>query len=197
MPEVPCRPPKGVDNREPVIVVSGPPGSGKSTYARRLAQDFCLDYKTTGAIFRGLARSMGLSLEELSRLADEDPRIDLTIDRETIRLASGGGVVIDSHLAGWVLSGVADVRVLVTAPLPVRLERIASRDRADRDAIVEETLTREYSQWERYLSYYGYDTRLTSSFDLVVDTSVLGIEEVYRIIRLAVELKLERLGYRL
>lgn len=193
MPQVSGRAPEEVDYRGPVIVVSGPPGSGKSTYARLLARDLGLRYVTTGMIFREMARRLGVSLEELSRRAERDPGIDLAIDRATLEEAAKGGVVIDSHLAAWVLQGIADVIVYVTAPLPVRVARIASREGRDPGEVLGETLAREESQWERFHAYYGYDTSSLPPADLVVDTSTLTVDEVYRVIKSYVEAKLSRL----
>ena len=193
MPEVPGRAPEKVGDRGPVIVVSGPPGSGKSTYARLLARDLGLRYVTTGMIFREMAARLGVSLEELSRRAARDPAIDLAIDKATVGEAAKGGVVIDSHLAAWVLNGVADVIIYVTAPLNVRIGRIASREGKPPGEVLEETLAREESQWDRFHAYYGYDTSAVPHVDLVVDTSTLTVEEVYNVIKSYVEAKLARL----
>jgi len=170
------------DRRGPVIIVSGPPGSGKSTYARRLAGDLGLRLFSTGAIFRRIASEMGLSLVELSRLAERDPSIDLRIDRATLEEARRGGVVIDSHLAAWIAWRHADYLVYVKAPLWVRAARIAARDGSPLEDALYEAAEREASQWERFSRLYGVDIRDTSIFHVVVDTSSYGVEETYRII---------------
>lgn len=168
--------------RGPVVIVSGPPGSGKSTYAKLLARDLSLDYFSTGSIFREIAAKRGLSLVELSKLAEQDPSIDFEIDKRTLEMAARGGVVIDSHLAAWIAWRLADFLVYVKAPLWVRAGRIARRDGVPPGKALYEAAEREASQWERFKRYYGVDTRDTSIFDVVVDTSVYGVEETYRII---------------
>ncbi len=165
-----------------MIVISGQPGSGKSTYARRLANDLGLRYYATGQAFRSLAARMGLSLMELNRRAQEDPTIDLAIDRASYEEAAKGCVVIDSHLAGWLLRDVADVTIYVKASLPVRSRRISQRDNKGESEALEEASQRELTHWERFLRYYGIDVRDLSSYDLVVDTSRMNIEETYDVI---------------
>ncbi|MEB3779810.1 MAG: AAA family ATPase [Desulfurococcales archaeon] len=189
MPEVPSRPLKRI-NTSPVIVVSGPPGSGKSTYAKRLARELGLEYYTTGQIFRELAKKLGVSLSRLNEMAEEDPRIDLEIDKETMRIASKGGVVIDSHLAAWLLHDKADVLIYVKAPLNVRAERIAKRDSIPLKQAYTEIVERENSHRRRFLKYYGLDIRDLTIFHVIVDTSIYDVESTYKIIREAVKLKL-------
>ena len=183
--------------RGPVIVVSGPPGSGKSTYARRLAKDLGLRYFTTGEIFRGLARELGVDLVEMGRIAESDPKVDLEIDRRTLEEASRGGVVIDSHLAGWVLVDIADFSVYVKAPLNVRVRRIAEREGRSFYEVLRETLSREHSQWIRFKGYYGFEVTDLNHFDLVINTESLSIEEAYEIIKRMAILILRRKGFSL
>jgi len=182
---------------KPIIVVSGSPGSGKSTYAKRLAKDLKLKYFNTGEIFRSVAKEKGISLVDLSRLAEKDPSIDLEIDKKTLESVSEGGVVIDSHLAGWVLSGIADFSVYLKASTDIRLLRISKREKKELNEVIIETLERELSQWTRFRSYYGFDITDLSHFDLIIDTSILSIDEIYEIIKRVALSMLKRKGFKL
>lgn len=181
------------DKTGPVIVISGPPGSGKSTYAKRLASDFNLKYFTTGEVFRALARELGLSVIELNKLAEQNPRIDYEIEKKMLSIACKGGVVIDSHLAAWLLKNIADVVVYIKADLAIRADRISKRDGKSLEDSLNEIITREESHWRRFLKYYGIDITDVSFFDLVLDTTNLTIDEAYQIIYHVVKMKVSKL----
>ncbi len=170
-----------------VIVVSGPPGSGKTTQARRIAEYYSLRYYSAGMIFREIAHERGLSLEELSVIAAHDPSIDLEIDRRSFEEALKDNVVLDGHLTAWIVHDIADIRIYVTAPLSLRIKRIAERDNMDLYRAMRETIIREYVQKKRFTEYYGIDTDDLSIFDLVIDTSRLNIDETFHIIREFIE----------
>ncbi|MEM4602157.1 MAG: nucleoside monophosphate kinase, partial [Desulfurococcaceae archaeon] len=69
------------------IVISGPPGSGKTTQAKIIAERYNLKYFSAGRIFRDIAKQRGLSLEELSSIALKDSSVDLEVDRKTFEAA--------------------------------------------------------------------------------------------------------------
>ena len=187
----------GGPKKGPTIAVSGPPGSGKTTYARRLAEDLGLEYYSAGRIFRELARERGVSLEEMNRIAASDPRIDLEIDMRTLEIGCRGNAVIEGHLVAWVLRSVADVRIYVTAPLEVRVKRIAEREGRSFDEVYRETVIREFMHQQRFLSMYGIDISNLSIFNLVVDTEHLSIDDAYSIIKRTVCSILAAKGYQL
>lgn len=166
----------------PVITVSGPHGTGKSTYAKALAEALQLRYISAGELFRDIAKREKLSLEALSSRAAEDPNLDRMLDERTKTEAKRGGVVIDAQLGAWMAKDLADVKVLLTAPNDVRFRRIAERDRVRVEDARTETEYRESTQERRYKKYYGIDVNDLSIYDLRIDTSLHPIEETKTII---------------
>ncbi len=169
------------------IAVSGPPGSGKTTQAKKIAEHYGLKYFSAGEIFREYARSRGLSLEELSLLAVKDPRIDLEIDRRTMEVAREDNIVLDGHLSAWIVSDMMDVKILVTAPVSLRILRIAGRDNIPLEKAYRETIIRENAQRKRFMEFYGIDLDDLSIFDVVINTKIIGVDEAFQIIRTVID----------
>ncbi|MBN2336549.1 nucleoside monophosphate kinase, partial [Candidatus Bathyarchaeota archaeon] len=82
-----------------VITVAGPHGSGRSTQARNIAEEFGLRYISAGMLFRERAEQLGLSLEEMSERAAGDRDFDNYLDRRSREESRRGGVVIDATLS--------------------------------------------------------------------------------------------------
>jgi cytidylate kinase len=160
----------------PVITVSGPHGTGKSTYARALAADLGLRYVCAGELFRDLARERGMSLEAFSKYAACNPEVDHLIDERTRAEAKTGGVVIDAQLAAWMVRDQADVKLLLVASDKVRFSRIAKRDHVTFEFAKKETLAREGIQRLRYMQYYRIDVTDLSIYDLKIDTGLHSID---------------------
>lgn len=167
------------------MTVSGPHGSGKSTYASKLAASLSLRHVSAGILFRKMADERGVPLEKFQEMAAADPSVDRLVDQRTMQEAETGDVVIDGQLAGWVLREISDLRVLLTAPLAVRLERIASRDHISLEEAQRQTLHRERVQAERYRKHYGFNVNDWTLYHLVLDTSFGSIEDTSNILRAA------------
>ena len=133
-------------------------------------------------LFRGLAVERKTILEKFQELAATDPSIDRLVDEKTMTEAEKGDVVIDGQLAGWVLKEVSDLRILLTAPLVVRLERIATRDRISLEEARRQTLHREGVQADRYRKHYGFNVDDWTIYHLVLDTSFGSLEDTASIL---------------
>jgi len=168
-----------------IVTVSGLHGTGKSTYAARIAKRLGLRHVSAGLLFRRLAKEKYLSLEEFGQLALRDPSIDRLVDEETMNVAEKGDVVVDGQLAGWVLKEVANFRIYLTAPEKVRLDRISKRDALELREAEKETLARERVQNERYRRHYGFDVADRTIYHMVLDTSLLPIDDTAKILTVA------------
>lgn len=169
-----------------VISIGGLHGTGKSSVANKIAKEFGLRRVSAGGIFRELAKERGLTLEEFSRVAEEDKQIDLLLDGRIKDEALKGNVMLDGQLAGWMAGENADLRIQLIAPLEVRVKRIADRDGVDFEPAYHETVTREQIERTRYIEFYGFDVSDLSIYDLIINTEKYGLEGVTSIISAAI-----------
>jgi predicted cytidylate kinase len=166
-----------------VVTISGRPGSGKSVVASKVAQALNLRHMSAGDFMRQMAAERGMSILELSRVAEEGDEIDREIDARTMRLAEqGGDFVMDARL-GWHFVP-NSIKVFLEVDPLVAAQRIfeARRQSEVENVTIEETQRavqdRTESERRRYLDYYGVDYGDHANYDLVIDTSELPIDRV-------------------
>ena len=174
-----------------IVTIGGLPGAGKTTVAKKVAEELGLKHVNIGEIFRGLAEARAMTLEEFGVFAQRNPDIDKSIDAKTLELAKAGNVLLEGRLTGPMLkrNGVQAVQVWLDAPLKVRAERVAKRDGLSFASAVAATQAREKLEWDRYFDIYGIDLRDTSGYDLVIDTSDKAPEAIVKEIVAAVKRK--------
>jgi cytidylate kinase len=175
-----------------VITLGGLHGTGKSSVADKLARDFNLRRVSAGMIFRQLARDRGLSLEAFSKVAEGNEEIDRLLDSTLTTEAKKGNVILDGQLAVWMAGEHSDFNILLTAPLDVRIQRIADRDKTGFEFAKQETLAREESERNRYLRYYDIDVRDLSVYDLILNTAKYDLEGVCAVLKAAIEVLFEQ-----
>lgn len=167
------------------ISVTGDPGSGKSTFARAVAERLEFRLITTGNIFRELAAQMGISLTDLNERAERQAEIDAKVDDFLKSLNdSQNNMVLDSRMA-WHFVG-DSLKVRLTVDPDIAAERIF-RDAADlreRFTTIEqakdEVHRRKMSEILRYRTLYGVDISDENNFDLVINTSHKAPQDITR-----------------
>ena len=166
------------------IVISGKPGSGKSTVARALAGKLGLRYFSTGQFMRELARKQGISLEELGRQAESSRQTDSMIDDWQARLGmSEDDFVMDGRLGFHFIPD--SVKIFLDVDSGEAARRIFAQKREDEHASTQEELQakleeRMASEKRRYMKYYNLDPYALKHYDLVIDTSKLTPAQVLR-----------------
>lgn len=167
------------------LTISGPPGSGKTTVCRSLAERTGMEMFVFGRLFRELAEEQGIDLAELGRKAEEDFSIDEMIDARLLQTArEKDHIILESRLAAHMLTraGIPAFRIYLHASVPVRAERIGRREGESAQQAEEAMLARARSEAARYQKYYGIDIDDRSIYDLVVDTGPLTPDQIVELI---------------
>ncbi|MGC8644770.1 MAG: (d)CMP kinase [Thermoplasmata archaeon] len=175
------------------ITISGPPGSGKTTVAEKVSSRLSMELVVGGKIFREWAERMEVSLSEFGSMAEEQDRIDRSMDDYLLTiLREKEDVIVESRLAGWLcyLNAIPAFKVFIDASEEARIARIIGsldlRPGEKSDDVRAATRERERSEAERYRKYYGIDYGDTSIYDLVVDSTEKNADEVAEVIVAAV-----------
>jgi len=169
-----------------IITLSGPPGSGKSTLSRVIADHFKLNYISSGDLFRDMAKKRGVSLEEFGRMAETDPSIDKEIDRRQMELGkTRGDLLFEGRLSGMFID--ADLKIMLKTDVKVRARRIAQREDISLEQAMHETMTRQQSEARRYREFYDLDMSDLLPYDIVIESSVWNPEATAQIAITAIE----------
>jgi CMP/dCMP kinase len=154
-----------------VIALGGPPGSGKSTAGRLVADRLDLEYRSAGEIFRAEAARLGMDLAAFGRYAEGHPEVDRELDR-TMQALARPGRLLDGRIQGVLCrrNGTPVRYVVVTADPDERVRRIARRDGQSIAEAAEQVRAREASERARYSRFYGIDLDREPA-DLTVDST--------------------------
>lgn len=163
-----------------LITLSGLPGSGTSTVGQVVAARLGIEHLDGGTVFRTLASEHGLSLAEFAGLAEADDQIDRALDDRLLHRARRGDVLLESRLAGWLATRdqLDALRVWIACDEYERARRVGGRDGHQHDAALAANQVREASERQRYLRYYQIDLTDLSVYDLVLDSTATGPDEL-------------------
>ncbi len=168
------------------ITISGDIGSGKSTFAKKLADELSIPRTYIGQIMRELAAERGVTLDQLSRTFEDDDSFDRELDKiQTERSKETNKGIFEGRVA-WYFVENPQVKIFLKVDPLVAAERLwQDKNNPLRDTYnsIDEILVadeaRKQSEEARYQKFYGISAYDLSNFDLVIDTSDLSIEEVF------------------
>jgi cytidylate kinase len=163
-----------------LITVSGPPGSGTTTAAQRVANRLGLELVPGGEVFRALAAERHMRLPEFGLYVADNPEVDVELDSRLARRARDGQAVVESRLAGWIAHNEALEAVIVWIDCDprTRAQRVAAREGVSVERALADNEERQLVERRRYLALYGVDLLDLSIYELVLDSGVLRPQEL-------------------
>jgi len=191
--------------RRPVLTVSHLHGSGGDELVARLAKELKLDVFDR-EILQQIAETMHLSERVVSALDDRAKAVlaewldgfasqhylssaeyRYQLARVVGAVAQHGGAIILGRGAHLVLRAGEALRVLVVAPLDARIARVMEREGiAERDAR-RQVLSVDAERRAFLMKHFHADLDAVGAFDLVVNTSVLGVAGAAAAVRAAAQ----------
>jgi predicted cytidylate kinase len=171
------------------ITISGPPGSGKTTVCKLVADHLHLEVVVSGNIFRQMAKESSMSLADFGKKCEADPETDKRLDQRMVEIAQHkDDIVLEGRLTAHMLTrnGIPALRVLMDADRDVRAARVAEREGGTPEQRRQEINAREDCEAKRYRTFYDIDIGDRKVYDLIIDTTYLTPEQVAeRIIKAA------------
>lgn len=169
------------------ITMTGSVYSGKSTVAKRLAEDLKIKLYNAGEIQRHLAEEKGMSIKEYNEYM-ENMGLDKEVDMRTEKIGKNeDNFIFDARLAWFFIPDSYKIFLKVQEDTAVKRAMEDKRRSAENYITMEEARKniRERMNLEstRFKRLYGADLYDMNNYDLVVDTSPLTEEEVYNYVK--------------
>jgi cytidylate kinase len=167
------------------ITVSGDIGSGKSTFAKHLAEELEIPRNYVGQMMRDEAAARGLSLDEFNKLLNEDDEVDRRLDelqREKSQHIERG--VFEGRTA-WHFVIEPKITIFLSVDPHAAADRIWNDENTNRDTyksideLIAGNIERKASEEKRYQGYYNISAYNLENFDIVTDTTPLTLKEVF------------------
>lgn len=173
------------------ITITGELGSGKSTVAKILSQEYGFMIYSTGTIQREIAREKGITTLELNQLMSKDINniYDKIIDEKTIELSRnniGKDIVFDSRMAWHFVEKSFKVYVIVDIYVAAKRVMMADRGKEEQYVSLEEAARslkkRKQLEDSRFSDMYSANTTNFANYDLVIDSTALTPNELAQFI---------------
>ncbi len=177
-------------DKKHIITIAGKLGSGKSSTAKMIAEILGYKHHSTGDFMREIATRRGVSLGDLSVIAETDYSVDKELDDSNLNIGKQNNIVLDSRLGFHFIPNSFKVFLELdgdTASERILKDKMNNPNRSTEatgsfdttESIKEKINLRLESERKRYKDLYGIqDHTAYSNFDLVINTKELSLEEV-------------------
>lgn len=169
-----------------IIAISGQPGAGTSTIARRLAKKLGLDYFSPGKFFKKHSKLKKQTREALDVWQTETGKSKFfheKIDDMQREKARKGNVVVCGKLSIHALKDIADKKIWIDCSLDERARRTAKRDGISLDEAKKSIRKREDIERKEWKRIYGFDRSTQKNMaDIIIDTTNLTVEQTLNMI---------------
>lgn len=172
-----------------IITISGLPGSGKTAVGKLLAKKLKMKRYYIGEMRREIARKKGMTLDELNKIGESEEWTDKEVDEYQKGLGKKyDNFIIEGRTSFFLIPH--SIKIFLNVDIRTGAQRIFNaikkegakeRNEGDFKNIDEaENAMKERikSDRMRYKKYYGIDFLDKSNYDIVIDTTHLGIEQV-------------------
>jgi cytidylate kinase len=169
------------------ITIGGASGTGTSTIAKKLAEKYNLKLYSGGGVQRMNAAKHGMTIEEYDVFIKAHPELDQEVEKTQMEIGQNeDDFVMESRLAWYAVPD--SLKIKLDCDLDTRISRIVNGGKeATRIAHVEEdfettkekTLKREGTYDDRWFTLYGVHWNDDKNFDLIINTTEIGVEEVF------------------
>ncbi len=169
-----------------VIRVSGPPGSGKTTVAEKLAKALNYENYYTGDVFRKIAKERGLSVEEFYKKIVAEPELEKEIDkRQTELMMTKDNLIVQGRMAPLLPYNpkFKKINILLTVSMVEgtcrQLLRPENKNKTFKE-MIQLSSKRMMEEKSRLFSLYGIIDYLDPApFDIILDTTGLNPDQVF------------------
>ncbi|MDO8428877.1 MAG: cytidylate kinase family protein [Candidatus Diapherotrites archaeon] len=182
-----------------IIIVSGLPGSGKSSLVELLSQEFKLKKIFASGILEELGRKKMQEIhvenaekgqgfweskegKQLMNKRTNDTSLDKTLDEKLLEIANTqDNVILDSRTMPWLSP--KGIKIWVDASETVRAQRIAERDKLKTSEVLKQMQERLKTDQQIYKKLYGFDLgKDFSPFHIVINNETIGKKETAELV---------------
>lgn len=184
----------------PVITMSRLPGSGGWYLAKRVSEDLKIDYWDR-EIIDEVAKSAKVSKRLIKSLDEQDRSIlDDWIDslgerhlwpyefvehltRVVGTIGAHGHAVIVGRGASFILPPAVSLRILVVAPLEVRINNVSAYFKISKEEARQKVMTTEADRIAFIRKYFNADMLNPINYDLVINTQNFNLDAASKIVK--------------